>query len=428
VTTHRTPGLVTTDHALSVPLDHDRSDGERITVFAREVVAAERERDRLPWLLFLQGGPGGKSPRPTSPGVAAWLERALRRFRVLLLDQRGTGRSTPANRQTLATRGNAAAQAAYLAHFRADCIVRDAELFRHAVAGGEPWTVLGQSFGGFCTLTYLSFHPDGVREALIAGGLAPIDLDADDVYRATYRRVAERNAALFARYPEDQAIAAAVADHLERNHVRLPGGERLTARRFQTIGHQLGMAPGLENVHFQLEEAFVDGAAGPELSDTFLHAVDAQASYAGAPLYALVHEPSYCQGAASRWAAQRVRDELPEFSPGLGREFRFTGEMVYPWVFEEDPALVPLRGAAELLAAKDDWPALYDTGALEACSVPCAAAVYVDDMYVDYDASLATAAHIRGLRPWITNAHMHDGLRLDGAVFDRLLALARGGA
>jgi len=33
-----------------------------------------------------------------------WLKRALEEYRVLLLDQRGTGRSTPANRQTLARR------------------------------------------------------------------------------------------------------------------------------------------------------------------------------------------------------------------------------------------------------------------------------------------------------------------------------------
>ena len=33
----RTAGLVLTEHEFSVPLDHDRPDGERITVFAREV-------------------------------------------------------------------------------------------------------------------------------------------------------------------------------------------------------------------------------------------------------------------------------------------------------------------------------------------------------------------------------------------------------
>ncbi|WP_448177879.1 alpha/beta fold hydrolase, partial [Stenotrophomonas maltophilia] len=81
-----------------------------------------------PWLVYLQGGPGHGAPRPL--GRDSWLVPALDHYRVLLLDQRGTGRSTPANRQTLALRGGPREQAAYLAHFRADSIVRDAELLR----------------------------------------------------------------------------------------------------------------------------------------------------------------------------------------------------------------------------------------------------------------------------------------------------------
>ena len=47
-----------TDRFFSVPLDHQRPDGEQIEVFAREVVAADKADADLPWLLFLQGGPG----------------------------------------------------------------------------------------------------------------------------------------------------------------------------------------------------------------------------------------------------------------------------------------------------------------------------------------------------------------------------------
>ena len=86
-------GLVLEEHEFDVPLDHDRPGGERITVFAREVAAPDG-RDR-PYLVFLQGGPGSEAPRPLAPQEPLWLERALRDYRVLLLDQRGTGRSTP---------------------------------------------------------------------------------------------------------------------------------------------------------------------------------------------------------------------------------------------------------------------------------------------------------------------------------------------
>src|SRR3712207_1192023 len=142
---YRSPGLVLTEHEFEVPLDHARPDGERITVFAREVADPDG-RDR-PFLLFLQGGPGFEAPRPTRhPSGPAWLDRALTEFRVLMLDQRGTGRSTPVGTLPGMT---PAEQAACLTHFRADAIVRDAEWVRRELGSG-PWSVLGQSFGGLC--------------------------------------------------------------------------------------------------------------------------------------------------------------------------------------------------------------------------------------------------------------------------------------
>lgn len=146
---YRQPGTVLTDRTFTVPLDYTQPGGEQITLYAREVVAPGPESADLPWLVYLQGGPGFGSPRPV--GRDGWLDRALRDYRVLLLDQRGTSRSTPATRQTLARFPDAAAQARYLGHFRADSIVADAERVRPQVTGGGPWSVLGQSFGGFCT-------------------------------------------------------------------------------------------------------------------------------------------------------------------------------------------------------------------------------------------------------------------------------------
>src|SRR5262252_44512 len=109
MSSYRQTGTVLTDHVFSVPLDHDRPGGEQIEVFAREVAAADRTPASLPLLLFLQGGPGFGAPRPH--GRDSWLDRALRDYRVLLLDQRGTGRSTPATRQTLARLATAEEQA-----------------------------------------------------------------------------------------------------------------------------------------------------------------------------------------------------------------------------------------------------------------------------------------------------------------------------
>jgi len=427
VTSYRQPGTILTDHVFAVPLDHGRPDDAQIEVFAREVVAAGKADADLPWLLFLQGGPGFGSPRPE--GRDSWLDRALDDYRVLLLDQRGTGRSTPATRQTLARLSSPKAQADYLTHFRADSIVLDAELIRRELTGGAPWSVLGQSFGGFCTVSYLSFAPHGLREAFITGGLPGLSATADDVYRRTYPAVARKNAAHYERYPDDAEQARLVAQHLSDHQVLQPDGAPLSVQAFQALGNMLGQGSGSHALHYLLEEPF----AGDELSDAFLYALQARLSFASGPLYALLHEACYAQGFATRWSAQRVRAEFAGFDPGPALDgdgcLLFTGEMIYPWMIEGDPVLRPLREAADLLAERGDWPPLYDPTRLAANEVPVVAAVYYDDMYVDRELSIRTAQAIRGLRTWVTSEYEHDGLRVSaGAVLDRLIRMARGDA
>jgi pimeloyl-ACP methyl ester carboxylesterase len=395
------PGLVLTDHELQVPLDHAQPGGEQITVFAREV--AEPEGREKPFLVFLQGGPGFEATRPTgSPRGPGWIDRALKEFRVLLLDQRGTGRSTPVNGRESAD---------YLKHFRADSIVRDAELIRHELAGDEPWSILGQSFGGFCALTYLSFFPESLSGAVFTGGLAPLDQGADAVYRKTYRRVLDRNRRYYERYPEDRERVRAIVERLDADDVLLPDGTRLTSRRFRAQGIALGMSDGAERLHYLVERG---------VADRFVRDLTAAETFETGPLYAVVHEACYCQGESSRWSAERVRGEFAEFEDPT----MFTGEMVYPWMFEDYAALRPFRDAAQLLAEYDAWPPLYDVERLRRNEVPCAAAIYANDMYVEREFSEETAATVNGLRAWVTDEYEHDALRKHGeTVLDRLFSL-----
>ena len=141
----------------------------------------------------------------------------------------------------------------------------------------------------------------------------------------------------------------------------------------------------------------------------------------------------YTQGGATGWAAQRVRAEFPEFGAAAALHgddpLLFTGEMIYRWMFENDPVLRPLRRAADVLAERDSWPRLYDIPRLQGNDVPAAAAIYYHDMYVPREYSERTAATIRGLRAWVTSEYQHDGLRVSsGQVLDRLIAMARGNA
>ncbi|MET8942726.1 alpha/beta fold hydrolase [Streptomyces sp. NPDC004542] len=426
---YRQPGVVLTDHRFTVPLDHADPAGETIELYAREVVASDKADRDLPWLVYLQGGPGFGANRFI--GKQAWLGRALEDYRVLLLDQRGTGHSTPQSRQTLPLRGGPAAQADHLARFRADSIVRDCELIRPRLTGGAPWTVLGQSFGGFCAVTYLSLAPEGLSTAVITGGLPSLDAHADDVYRAAYPRAERKVTAHYDRYPQDVERARRIADHLLTHDVVLPNGYRLTVEAFQSLGILLGTGDGSHRLHFLLEHALVRTPHGWELSDAFQEQVQGQLSYAGHPLYALVHEAIYGQDdRPTAWSAQRVRTEFPQFDAAKtlagDAPLLFTGETVHPWTFDCDPALRPLRETAELLAARTDWPALYDPARLAANEVPAVAAVYHDDLYVDTAHSLRTARAVRGLRTWVTDEFEHDGLRVGAPrVLDRLLAMVR---
>ncbi|MBI0301127.1 alpha/beta fold hydrolase [Streptomyces sp. PRKS01-29] len=437
VTTVRQPELLLTDYHFDVPLDHKAPEGELIRLYAREVVAAGKsagERERLPWLVYLQGGPGCGADRPV--GRSGWLDRALDEYRVLLLDQRGTGRSTPANRQTLPLRGGPAEQADYLSHFRADAIVRDCELIRRRLIGDRPWTVLGQSFGGFCAVSYLSHAPEGLDAVLIAGGLPAIDpgTDADAVYRTAYPRMERKSLAHYARYPRDADAVRALVRHLTDHEEVLTDGTRLTVPALQQLGFLLGSGDGSHRLHYLLEDAFVPTAGGPRLSDAFREQAAAVLSRAATPLYSLLLEPTYAQdGRATDWAAERIRAEFPAFDAGTAvaedRTVLLTGETVHPWMLDTHAALRPLARTAELLAARTGWGPLYDTERLARNTVPVAAVIYHDDLYVDTAHSLATARAIRGLRTWVTDEFEHDGIRAGGRrVLDRLLRLARDGS
>lgn len=421
MSSYTVPGMHITDHEVRVPLDwFDDRDARTLTLFVREVVAPARRHEDLPLLVFLQGGPGGKGPRPTGPD--GWLGHLLATHRVILLDQRGTGRSSALRGNRMATLGTPAEQAEHLTHFRADSIVADAEHVRRTIYGGKRWETLGQSYGGFLTLTYLSQAPQGLAACYVTGGLVGLHADTREVYRRTYPRTAAKNRQLFARFPDDAAQVARIADRLAAGDVRLPDGDLLTVRRFQTLGMDLGMKPGPERLHWLFDEAFDPGAA--DLSDTFLNQVMTLTSYRENPLYAVLQESIYASGdQVTGWAAHAERAEHPAFDPDH-RPLQLTGEMIYPWMFTEIAGLRPFAAAADELARREHWTTLYADDVLAANEVPVAAAVYFDDMFVDAGLSLETAAAVGNVHTWVTNEFEHDGLRT-GDVLGRLTAQVR---
>lgn len=148
-----------------VPVNYSKPNDGSIRLFARSVRRqtsfpdTESTEKPLPWFVYLQGGPGYGCRPPQEVGFLPFvLDKG---YQVLFLDQRGTGLSSTITAQTLARQGDAVRQAEYLKHFRADNIVRDCEAVRKYLTTDYPeeyqkWSVLGQSFGGFCATTYLS--------------------------------------------------------------------------------------------------------------------------------------------------------------------------------------------------------------------------------------------------------------------------------
>src|SRR4051794_487760 len=414
------PGLHVRERVLPVPLDWDRPDGPSIDLFVRELVDPDKRDEDLPLLTYLQGGPGGANPRPVDR--SGWIDEALRTHRVVLVDQRGTGGSTPLEAVDLAGFSDAAAAADHLAHFRADSIVRDLEHVRTTVFAGRRWATFAQSYGGWITLSYLSHAPEGLAACYVAGGISGTPASAAEVYRRTFTRVEAKTAEYYHRYPQDVDAVAAIADRLAVGDVLLPDGDVLTVHRFQSLGIDFGMKPGFERMHWLIEKAF---ARPDRLSAAFLEECLARSSSAGNPLFWTLQESIYGDGdnGPTGWAAQQERDRRPQFDPDR-RPLLFTGEMAFPWMFDEVRLLRGFRPAVHELASRPRWSRLYDPDRLAANDVPVAAAVYYDDMYVDAQLQLDTLSRVGSAQAWVTNEFEHDGIG-SGRVLTHLRELVR---
>jgi pimeloyl-ACP methyl ester carboxylesterase len=345
---------------------------------------------------------------------------------MLYLDQRGTGLSTPISADTLALQGDAQQQADYLKHFRADNIVKDCEAIRKTLTEDYPselkkWSIFGQSFGGFCAFTYLSFFPEGLREVFTSGGVPPIGKTADEVYRATFKTVIKRNVSYYNKYPEDLMAMHDLAGHISSNGLKLPAGGILTLQRFLTLGLLFGAHGGVDNVHDIVFRMKSDMQQFSFITRPTLSTIENLLPFDETVLYAVLHEAIYCERQASQWAAKRVGQSLEDFDWIDGRlphtsitkrkPIYFSGEMMFPFVFETYPELQKLREVANILAEYKDWPELYDPVQLAKNEVPVYAASFVDDMYVDFGLVQETLGKVKNCKQFITNTMYHNAIR-----------------
>ncbi|KAL9107055.1 MAG: hypothetical protein Q9227_008001 [Pyrenula ochraceoflavens] len=424
--------LLVTEYQFNVPLDYTAPTDKQLRLFARGVdrteiplVPDDRPRPSKPWLTYLTGGPGFGCDLPENLPWTNWM---------LCLDQRGFGLSNTLTTQTIqSVSTDPKVQAEYLSKFRADNSVRDCEAIRQCLMEGLPeerrkWTIMGQSYGGFMATTYLSFYPEGLREAFILGGLPPLRDGPEDTYRRLYARLRTANATYHTLHPHDASHLHQILTYLLSHPI-----PTLPPTRFLSLGLLLGFHGGPSRLHSLLTRFTLDLTTfGHPTSRTVDEILESALGIESGVAYALLHEPLYCalgHGTPSSWTADRLRhssspsDEFHDFQPPTSlsdlstRQSRgklpalFTAEQIFPLHLSSSPALAPLLPAAEILASKTDWPALYNLDQLGKNEVPVYAAVYLDDLYVDCGLSLETARGIKGCRVAMGNGLLHNAVR-----------------
>lgn len=429
------PGaMLVTEYTFQVPLDYSKPDADTVTLFARAttpyekpIVVSEKPPSPRPYMLFLQGGPGFGCSPPEESGLTS--EIIARGYQTLYLDHRGVGLSTPVTTETLKLLGGDSVdgQVDYLRLMRQDNTVRDGEAVRKLLnkdleGDAAKWSIMGQSYGGFVGLSYLSMHPEGLRECFFTGGLAPIGKTAEELYDVTFGRVSKRTEQFYEKFPQDVANVKRIAAHIESKggRIPLPGGGFLTVQRFLSLGIAFGGHGGFNELHNLITGLTTSLDQFGIFARPALAAVEAYSSFDASIIYAILHEAIYCDGPISTsWSAQRAGEKRADYfwlkqgavTTNHDGPLYFSGEMVFPWDFEVFDELIPLREAANKIAEIKDWGYIYDQDQLRKNEVPVYAVSYVNDMFVDFNFATNTSNMTKNTKVFATNAIYHNGIR-----------------
>ncbi|RLV93035.1 Proline iminopeptidase [Spathaspora sp. JA1] len=432
--------------AFQLPLNYGQPEGTKIQIVVNitqkydEAIKNNTEgKVYLPsspkLIAYLQGGPGFPCAVPTTNSgmTKVLLDKG---YQIVYLDQRGTGLSTPLEVATFKslveeTYGDftVKSQLEFILNFRADSIVQDLESIRRELIPEQKLSLLGQSYGGFISFSYMSKYPDSLKEVLITGGVPPVGFKVDDVYQATYARTVERNVHYYTKYPQDRPKVVEICEYLLDNEVTLPNGGTLSVERFQQLGLRFGGAGGSDNIHEIVTKFAYDLHLFQHPTYQISSTIESQLGFDTNVIYALFQEAIYCEGnMTSNWSAQRLRVGL---SVGNVRQVYFTGEMVYKSMFEDYAELRPFKQLAYALHEHTNWSSLYDVNVLKSITwekLPIVAATYFHDQYVDFDLTRKVKQELFGndnLKQYITSEYFHNGLRADpekvlGALFSLL--------
>jgi pimeloyl-ACP methyl ester carboxylesterase len=218
---------------IAVPEDRNKPGGRKITIFAAVLPANTLSPKEDP-LLILAGGPGQAAS--TLAPFASRLNEVRRARDVVLIDQRGTGRSSPMNCDAFKPKDDDAlethpvprakacadelrVQGVDATQYTTPAWIADLEAMREAL-GYARWNLWGGSYGTRVAQEYMRRHPDRIRTVILDAVVPPSMISTLDVWRtrqATFDavlRACGESPACRKSHPDPAAAMATIAKAL----------------------------------------------------------------------------------------------------------------------------------------------------------------------------------------------------------------------
>lgn len=201
------------------------------------VLPARGPRPAADPVFFLEGGPGIPATE-SAAGVVEDLAPVLAEHDIVLIDQRGTGKSNPLDCQLRETSGvlfdpedlkacrTALERRADLTRYTTLDAVEDLEEVRRALGYG-PVHLVGASYGTTLAQAFLRVHPESARTAVLIGTVDPTDpyplSVARDIESGLDRLFADcaADTGCQAAFPDLRQDLAALLARLEASPVRV---------------------------------------------------------------------------------------------------------------------------------------------------------------------------------------------------------------
>lgn len=367
--------------SLKRALNPAQAQGPQIDIHVAVLPAHARHKKADPIFVFA-GGPGQSAIE-----LAAGFDQLLGRFRqrrdVVLIDQRGTGRSaplhcpTPAAAAPLAEQLDLLKQAQQLqqclknlqAHkdlryFTTTLAMQDADTVRQAL-GYESVNLIGASYGTRAALEYMRLYPSRVRRAVL-DGVAPPDMNlpqsaAHDAHSALQKLLndCEKSSDCNRHYPsfrqDWQALRQGPARTVTLAHPVTGQMQTLTlspAMLTQAVRNAL-YSPVTASV---LAHAITEGQRG-DFKALIALAIGDQGPKAPA-MYLGMHMAVVCaEDAPGRSPSSFMAVTSGDFSDDLFKFYRSTCSVIPPAQVDPDFYKIPVSKAPILLLSGGDDPA-----------------------------------------------------------------------